>query len=123
MPILELIIELLSSFTLPNPNSTGWITDDLPKGFPKDIKPETTSDIMDCAKAHQQIEKGSSKSITPVVKYSEYYNEENGRKTLAGQIKIPYHTVRACVTSKNIDKPADTGKVNLVNVKAVRFCC
>ena len=35
MPILELIIELLDSFTFPNPNTTEWITDDFPKEFLK----------------------------------------------------------------------------------------
>lgn len=46
MPILELIIELLDLFTFRNSNTTGWITDDFLKEFPKNIKPETASDIL-----------------------------------------------------------------------------
>ena len=109
MPILELIIELLDLFTFRNPNTTGWITDDFLKEFPKNIKPETASDIFDCAKAHEQIEKGDAKKITLFVNYKEYVNEENGRKTTAGQVNVPFFDkIRECVTAKDIDKPSDT---------------
>lgn len=105
MPILELIIELLDSFNFPNPNSTEFITSDVPDLPEKDLKPATVSDLNDCAKAYSKIEKGSGKNITPFVSYAEVENEENGRKTTAGQLTIPfYDTIRGCLTSKNTDK-------------------
>lgn len=82
MPILELIIELLDSFNLPNPNSTEFITSDVPD-LPKDLKPTTVSDLKDCAKAHSKIEKGGGKNITSFVSYAKKVNKANGRKTTA----------------------------------------
>ena len=64
MQSLELIIKLLDSFTFSNPSTTGQITDDLSKEFPKNLKSETASDILDCAKAYEQIEKEYSKKTT-----------------------------------------------------------
>ena len=108
--ILELIMALLDSFTFPNSNTPGWITDELPKEFPKNIKSETASDILECAKAHEQIEKGDAKKITPFVSYTEHVNEKNGKKTTAGQVNVPFFDkIRGCVTAKDIDKPSDTG--------------
>jgi hypothetical protein len=78
------ILELLDSFSFSNSNTIGWITDDLPKEFSKNLRSETVSDIFDCAKAHKQIEKGDAKKITLFVSYKEYVNEKNGRKTTAG---------------------------------------
>jgi hypothetical protein len=110
MPFLELLIELLSSFDFPVSNGTSYITDDFPKAFPKNIKSETISDIFDCAKAHEEIERGNAKKISPFVSYTEVKNEVNGRKTTADQVRVPlYATFRACITGKDIDKPADTG--------------
>ena len=65
---------------------------DFLKEFPKNIKPETASDIFDCAKAHEQIEKGNAKKITPFVSYKEYVNEQNGRRTTAGQVSYLFWT-------------------------------
>lgn len=110
MPILEVIIELLDSFTFPNSNTTEWITDDFPKEFPKNLKSETASDILDYTKAHKQIEKRDVKKITPFVCYEKYVNEQNGRRTIAGQVNIPFFDkIRRYVTAKDIDKPSDTG--------------
>jgi len=104
MPILELIIELFDSFNFPKPNLTGFFTSDVPD-LPKDLKPSMVSDLTDCAKAHSKIEKGDGKNITPFVSYAEEVNEENGRKTTAGQVSLPfYNTIKACVTSKDTDK-------------------
>ena len=82
----------------------------MPKEFPKNIKSETTSVILDCAKAHEQIEKGDAKKITSFVSYTKHENEQNGRKTTAGQVNVLFFDkIRGCVTAKDIDKPSDTG--------------
>jgi hypothetical protein len=89
MILFELIVEFIES--LPAPNTTTCTTD-----------PQTISDIADCAKAHETIEKGNYKNVTPFVKYVEQVNEFNNRKTVAGQLYIPLNdTIRACVTSNN----------------------
>ena len=60
-------------------------------------------------KAHEQIEKGDAKKITLFVSSKEYVNEQNGRKTTAGQVNVPFlDKIRGCVTAKDIDKPSDT---------------
>jgi hypothetical protein len=83
MTILEFILELLDSFSFFNSNITGWIMNNLPKKFPKNLRSKTVSDIFDCAKAHKQIKKGDAKKITLFVSYKKYVNEKNGRKTIA----------------------------------------
>jgi hypothetical protein len=70
-----------------------------PKDFPTNLKSDNVSDIVDCAKGQEQIEKGNCKKISYLVSYTEHINKDNGRKTIAGQVKI---------------RPAD--------VKAVQFC-
>jgi len=102
MHLLELLIEILGSFNLPNPTSMDLVTSDVPE--PPKLKPGTVSDLQDCAKAHSKIDSGKGKNITPFVSYAEVVNEENGRKTTAGQISLPlYDNIKACVTSKNTD--------------------
>jgi hypothetical protein len=64
MPFLELIIKLFCSFNFSNPNSTGFITNDVPN-LPKDLKSSTVSDVTNCAKAHSKIEKENGKNVTP----------------------------------------------------------
>ncbi|MCK7472520.1 MAG: hypothetical protein MZV49_00850 [Rhodopseudomonas palustris] len=71
MILFELIVEFIES--LPAPNTTTCTTD-----------PQTIYDIADCAKAHETIEKGNYKNVTPFVKYVEQVNEFNNRKTVAG---------------------------------------
>lgn len=91
MILLEIIFEFIESLT--SATTTTCTTN-----------PQTMSDIADCAKAHEEILKGNFKNVTPFVKYVEQVNEENGRKTVAGQVYIPLSdTIRACVTSN--DKP------------------
>jgi hypothetical protein len=84
MTILKLIIKLLNLFSFSSINITRWLTNDLPKEFPTNLRSETVSDIFDCAKAHEQIEKRDAKKITLFVSYKEYVNEKNGIKTTAG---------------------------------------
>ena len=105
MHLLELLIEMLGSFNLPNPTSTHLVTSDVPEvPKPKGLKPSTVSDLTDCAKAHSIIDSGKGKNITPLVSYAEIVNEKNDRKSTAGQVSVPfYDTIRACVTSKNKD--------------------
>jgi len=52
----------------------------------------------------KKSKKGDSKKLTYFVSYSEVVNEETGRKTTAGQVHVPFHKVRACVTTKNEDE-------------------
>lgn len=119
MIFLELLIEILSSFfDSVEPKSTDCSPSDAPEPSQKKdiknrlteipkykLKPGTISDMDDCAKAHAKIEKGEVKSITPFVKYTEVRNENNNRKTTAGQISIPlYNQIRGCITSKDQDK-------------------
>jgi len=102
MHLLELLIEILGSFNLPNPTSMDLVTSDVPE--PPKLKPGTVLDLQDCAKAHSKIDSGKGKNITPFVSYAEVVNEGNGRKTTAGQISLPlYDNIKACVTSKNTD--------------------
>ena len=68
------------------------------------IKSATVSDIKDCAKAHEKIENSNCKKLTPFVSYTDYVNEQNGRKTTAGQVHIPYNEIQACVTEKILIK-------------------
>ena len=101
MQILELLIELLNSFTFPISNTIEWIINDFFKEFPKNLKAETTSDILVCAKAHEQIKKWDDKKISYFVKYKEYVNEENSKKTTAGQINVLFFDkVKVCVITK-----------------------
>jgi hypothetical protein len=91
MILFEVIFEFIESLTIP---STTTCT----------TNPETISDIADCAKAYGDIEKGECKSMTPFIKYVEHVNDVNNRKTVAGQLNIPFiDKIRACVTAKNID--------------------
>jgi hypothetical protein len=91
MILFEVIFEFIESLTIPN---TSTCT----------TNPETMSDIADCAKAHGDIEKGKCKGISPFVKYVEHVNEDNNRKTVAGQLNIPFiDKIRACITAKNTD--------------------
>jgi hypothetical protein len=105
MHLLELLIEMLGSFNLPNPTPIDLVTSDVPDPpKPEDLKPSTVSDLQDCTRAHSMIDSGNGKNITPFVSYAEVVNEKNGRKTTAGQVSLPlYDTIRACVTSKNTD--------------------
>ena len=103
MFFIEIFCDLLDMLTYTD--TTACMPSDVPTELTgTNIKPATVSDIMDCAKAYEKIEQGNCKKITPFVSYTEYVNEQNGRKTTAGQINIPYNVVRGCVTSKNIDK-------------------
>jgi hypothetical protein len=92
MILFEVIFELIESLTIPD--TTTCTTD-----------PQTMSDVADCAKANGEIEKGNYKNVTPFVKYVEHVNELNNRKTVAGQIHMPFiDRIRACVTSNNTDR-------------------
>jgi hypothetical protein len=103
MHLLELLTEMLGSFNLPNPISIDLVTSDVPEPQ-KGLKPGTVSDLQDCARAHAKIDSGKGKKITPFISYAEVVNEKNGRKSTAGQVSMSlYDTIRACVTSKNID--------------------
>jgi len=63
MNILELLIDILDSFSFPDTSMTGCMSKDLPKppsksDFLKNLKTATALDLIDCAKAHEKIEKG-----------------------------------------------------------------
>lgn len=91
MILLEIIVEFLHALT-PGKTECAPIS-------------QAMSDVADCAQAHEKIQKGDCKTATPFIKYAEYINELNNRKTLAGQIHLPfYDKIRACITSKNLDK-------------------
>jgi len=62
MNIFELLCDLLDSFTFLN--TTGWITEDPPKEFLKNLKSGTASDVLDYAKTHEKIEKEYCKKNT-----------------------------------------------------------
>ena len=103
MFFLEILCDFLDMLT--HTDTTACMPSDVPtEPTGTNIKPSTVSDIIDCAKAHEKIERGECKKITPFVSYTDYVNEQNGRKTTAGQIYIPYNEIRACVTAKDIDK-------------------
>ena len=89
----------------PNPTSINLVTSEVPEPpKPKGLKPNTVSDLQDCARAHSLIDSGKGKNITPFVSYAEVVNEKNGRKSTAGQVSLLlYDTIRACVTSNNKD--------------------
>jgi hypothetical protein len=108
MDFVELLHNMLESFT--SLNTTECTNEDLPTGFPKTLKPATNSDILDCGKAHEKIERGDCKKISPFVNYTELVNEEQGRKTIAGTLYIPFvDTIRGCISANEIKKPKDTG--------------
>jgi len=109
MNILELLINVFDSFSFPDTSMTGCMSEDLPKppskpDFLKNLKPAIVLNLIDCAKAHEKIEKGDSKKLTYFVSYSEVVNEETGRKTTVGQVHVPFHKVRVCVSTKNEDE-------------------
>jgi hypothetical protein len=92
MILFEAILELFESLT--TPNTTSCTSD-----------PSTVSDLLDCAKAHEKIEKGEGKKVTLFVTYAEHINELTNRKTVAGQVRVPlFDKIVACVTSNNSDK-------------------
>jgi hypothetical protein len=92
MILFKAILELFESLTAPNTTSCT-------------IDPNTVSDLLDGAKAHEKIEKGEGKNVSFFVKYAEHINELTNKKTLAGQVRIPlYDKVVACITSNNSDK-------------------
>lgn len=106
LEVLKLIIELIESFT---PNFNNNIVECAPENTNNSshenkvkLAKRISQDLDGCKKAHQQIELGKGKLLTPFVKLGEYTDNRN-RKSTALQIRGPWGFVAditGCVTEK-----------------------